>query len=88
MAYHKRGSTPCAGFNLSQHILHQRNHTLKNFASITNMSILSIRQIVVAAVFSMMAAGAVASPANLEPRICCGNAANCPAHCVRVSNPW
>lgn len=49
------------------------------------MSVLSIRQVVVAAVFSMLAAGAVASPANLEPRVCCGNAANCPAHCVRVS---
>ncbi|OAA75475.1 hypothetical protein LEL_07463 [Akanthomyces lecanii RCEF 1005] len=45
------------------------------------MSIISLRQAVVAVVLSM-AIGAAASP--LEDRsTCCGSQANCPSHCVR-----
>ncbi len=47
------------------------------------MSIISLRQAVVAVVLSM-AIGAAASP-TLEARVCCGSAANCPSHCNRVS---
>ncbi|OAA72246.1 hypothetical protein ISF_01319 [Cordyceps fumosorosea ARSEF 2679] len=47
------------------------------------MSVINLSRALVAVVLGM-AIGASASP-TLEARICCGNPANCPSHCVRVS---